>query len=130
MYFNQQIQENKSVFTALRSLQRRTYLLSASLYLGWLIAYTTGFKQLAALAMKAGICETMGVTTAWFPKTAIMLMKAYGHQMVIQSITLVMATLAIFISAESSAPVPDLRERAEDKWPKYKSGPNYPLLCW
>ena len=82
---------------------------SASLNLGWLMAYTIGLKQEQVLARKDGICDTRGVIKDRFPNCPISTTDAYGVQAQIQRRTFVSATLAIFISALSSLLFPSLR---------------------
>ena len=48
----------------------------ASRYFGWLTAKTTGLRQEAILAPKAGNCETKGVTMDRSPKQPIIEMTA------------------------------------------------------
>ena len=66
------------------------------------MAKTIGLSQEASFAKKDGSCETMGVTTALFPKQAIMTTTAYGDQIPAHRHTLVIATLAIRTSALSA----------------------------
>lgn len=63
------------------------------------MAKTMGFKTEASLAKKAGSEETRGVIRLRSPKAAIMTTTAYGVQIPAHRHTLVMATLAILISA-------------------------------
>ena len=56
----------------------------------------------ANLQRKDGSCDTMGVTKLLSPNAAVITTKAYGDQIVTQSVTLVIATLAIRTSALSA----------------------------